>query len=400
MATAYYMAVNGQSLFLVVITEELGISRSSFSFSSTMAYIAGMLAAPLGSKYLLRGNARKMIGFGLSLCCLSIALQGLAHTLITFYILSAFRGFAYTLSTIMPFSVLTSRWFARRKAFATSIIMAGSGLGGMLFAPLITGLMQAVGWRNTLLLSAVGCWLITVPLCFIIVRDSPESVGLRPYGENQQGTTVQETGAYPLDPPERLRRRPLFSLFVFALFCVMLTGCTIQHIPAFVQDIGFTPAFAATIVSIYSAFNIVAKMLMGVVFDRFGTKAGVLFGMGGSLGCYCMMLLAYRSPRPAYLVMAALFYGVSLACQTLFAPTLTNKLFGSQRYEILYGSVLIFTNLGVAISNPFISTTFDLFDSYVVTWSACLILSITALVCFFFIIFRAQKVSLPGNVIK
>jgi MFS family permease len=65
----------------------------------------------------------------------------------------------------IPILAAPSQWFEKRRAFVAGLAIAGSGVGGMVLAPVVQILLEKVGFRWTLRLLASG-FLIRARLPF------------------------------------------------------------------------------------------------------------------------------------------------------------------------------------------------------------------------------------------
>jgi len=54
----------------------------------------------------------------------------------------------------LPSIVIVSVYFERRRALATGMAVCGTGVGTIVFAPLVECLLEVYGWRGTLLIEA------------------------------------------------------------------------------------------------------------------------------------------------------------------------------------------------------------------------------------------------------
>ena len=52
----------------------------------------------------------------------------------------------------MAVLISISQYFDKRISFASGLAVCGSGIGSMIFAPLVTFLLDEYGWRATLML--------------------------------------------------------------------------------------------------------------------------------------------------------------------------------------------------------------------------------------------------------
>ncbi len=82
----------------------------------------------------------------------------------------------------VPVMVTLSRWFVKRRGTMMGIVQAGSGIGGLIFPPLVGWLILTSGWRTAYVvlgMIALG-GMITAGL---LLRNDPKAMGLSPDGE-------------------------------------------------------------------------------------------------------------------------------------------------------------------------------------------------------------------------
>ena len=75
-----------------------------------------------------------------------------------------------------------------------SVASIGNGLGGVGLAPLVGLLVLTLGWRTAAQLSGIAILAVVVPLS-LLVRRSPESMGLLPDGDRVDSFQPQGAGA-------------------------------------------------------------------------------------------------------------------------------------------------------------------------------------------------------------
>jgi len=74
----------------------------------------------------------------------------------------------------LPSVVIVGVHFERRRALATSIAVSGTGVGMIVFAPVVEHLLEVFGWRGTLLVEA-GLLLNVCVFAFLYVPPPVES---------------------------------------------------------------------------------------------------------------------------------------------------------------------------------------------------------------------------------
>ena len=140
--------------FLIQVTTEMNISRGVFTLANTIVQGLGIFISPIVSKNLAKGNMRKIQSISIIGFVLAYASYSLAKSPIHLYMSSFFVGLFYLNSTLIPVSMMVTNWFVEKRGIAMSVTMAGIGLGGTIFSPIVTNLLQNYGWRHTYIIMA------------------------------------------------------------------------------------------------------------------------------------------------------------------------------------------------------------------------------------------------------
>lgn len=130
MSTLHYTCFNSFGLFVVPVTEGLGISRAAMSLTMTIGSAASVILAPVAGNMLAKKSVKKCMFLGILVSGLCIFCQGFATSVFHLYFLTLILQAASMFALALPFSVLMLRWFDENRAFATSIIFVGVSLGG------------------------------------------------------------------------------------------------------------------------------------------------------------------------------------------------------------------------------------------------------------------------------
>src|SRR5262249_60491593 len=77
---------------------------------------------------------------------------------------------------------VVARWFSKRRGTALSVLGSASMTGMSLLVPAVTWLIVTTDWRTAYTVIAGVVVVFVIPLCLLVLRDSPESVGLTPGG--------------------------------------------------------------------------------------------------------------------------------------------------------------------------------------------------------------------------
>jgi len=181
-AAAMVGTLPGRTQGLGLVTEplltDLGIDRVSYAQLNLWATIAGALGALGIGRLIDRAGSR------ITLTLVAFALGAVVCVMSTAASFAALAA-GVTLSRALGQSALSvvslamvGQWFTRRidAAMATySIVMS---IGFMTAFPVVGAMVQQSGWRSAWLAIGVALIVVLAPLAWLVVRRSPESVGL------------------------------------------------------------------------------------------------------------------------------------------------------------------------------------------------------------------------------
>lgn len=365
--------------FLIQVTTELDISRSAFTLANTILQGLGIFLSPIVSTKLAKGNMRRIqcisiIGFALSYASYSLA-QNAFHL----YISSFFTGIFFLNATLIPVSMMITNWFTKQRGLAMSIAMAGIGVGGTIFSPVITALLNSHGWRTTYQIMAVIILVIAFPAAFFILKKSPQEMGLKPYGSEeatQQKTSKKQSAAITISVKES-QKKMFFWLFIFGMLCngLINTGA-LGHFPPAIEEM-HGPQVQALIISMYSLIGIFGKIVLGWLNDHYGVVIST------SIGCITFaisFIFMFLGDNVSMLYIMAVLFGLGDAIGTVTPPLVTSAIFGAEKYGAAYGIANSFTQIGLSLGALMVAAIYDASGSYNVAWILLLILTACTLV--------------------
>lgn len=380
MGTFFTLLLSCLSLFTVPICEDLGISRSAFSTFSTILSVMGMILSPIAGKLCATKNTRMIMTGTLIIGVIGYIGISFVQNVGLLYALAVIIGFGSSFCTTVPIAVILTRWFVKARGTAMSITFAGSSIGAMILSPIISKIIADTSWRAAIRYLGIGMLVVLVPLVFLIIRTKPEDKGLKALGADE--APAAGTGSAPANdvglPLKELQKKPIFWIYVLAIFIMLLTMGAMYHMAAHVSMI-VDAAAAAKFVSIFSLIAIGGKLLMGAVFDK-SLTGGILLGTVSMALCFVFLLIAKNFTM---LLPVALFYGLGSAHATIFPPTLTGRFFGSKYYGEIFGFVNSFASLSMAVNGLVMAALFDATGTYTLAWIFGLAAAILATVLLF-----------------
>jgi MFS family permease len=185
-AAAMVGSLPGRTQGLGLVTEallgELGIDRVSYAALNFWATIIGSAGA-LGVGYAVdRAGSRTvlttvLLALGSVVCFMS--LSG-SYTQLAIWI-TLTRALGQSALSVVSLAIV-GHWFVRRIDTAMAVYSVAISIGFMTAFPLVGASVQAWGWRVAWLGIGIAIVAVLAPLAFIVVRRTPESIGLAPDG--------------------------------------------------------------------------------------------------------------------------------------------------------------------------------------------------------------------------
>ena len=134
-------------LYVEPFEDDFGWSRAEVSFAFSIALLSGGVAGRLIGRWIDMRGPREVILVGAVMTALSYALLTTSSELWQWYAFSAVNGVFRQMMFFIPFQALISRWFARRRAMALSILGTGFSLGGVVVVPAMRLVIDSAGWQ-------------------------------------------------------------------------------------------------------------------------------------------------------------------------------------------------------------------------------------------------------------
>jgi MFS family permease len=356
---------NSNAIFFGPVKEDLGLSSAQTSLIFSLSRAQGSVAGPLVGWIVDRFGARPMvIAGGLAASLGFILLSGIhnywLYLLVFIGVVSTGRsaGLGQTLLRAV------NKWFIRRRSLAMSICITGFTSGGAVLLPLITLGVHTIGWRNVMLYSGIFMAVITVPLAMLI-RPSPESMGLEPDGDNAPesgGRRRTSASAVPYDfsVGEALRTRTFWVLMIGAILRTSLWGGIAVHAVEILVWRGMDSQEAGFLFSLMFLLAVPMRLGAGALGQRFPVQPPLFVGEVLA-GAAMANLLFLPGLFPLYLFVVLL--SVEQGSSTLHWVALGNY-FGRTNFATLMGIMSTCFNIGMLLTPLYAGWIFDRTGSY------------------------------------
>ncbi len=359
--------------FLKPMVADLHVDRASFSLVIALGLFLYGAFMPVVGHLVDRFGARPVTASGCVVLAASLVLTGYCRSILELalvYGVLAAIGLAATGPVVA--NAIVSRWFVARRGTAVSVL-GSAAMGGMsLMVPTVAWLILAVGWRMTY--AVIGLFVLTclLPLCLVVVRDSPESMGLAPDG-------VRETVPAATAVAERTRMSTAATTVAFwqlagSFFtCGFSMSLLSSHGVPMLTDHGYTPLFASWTFGVLGGASILFTALLGPASDRVGRRPVLAAIYAGRAAVFAGLFLI--RDHPAALLAVAVVGGLTMAGTMAMTSALTADIYGRFSVGTILGAIFLVHQTGAAIGSWLAGAVFEATGGYGLVYViACAIL--------------------------
>ncbi len=355
----------GFSLYFLPVLNELHLSRAATSLPFSLAKLEAALVGPLAGYLIDRFDIRLMMALGTVMAGAGFILLALTHSYIAFVaVFIGLMGTGFQTGFNHASMAAVNNWFLTKRSIAMSVLQTGQAIGGVILTPLVAIAVLNYGWRTAAMLSG-GVVFLLVPLS-LLVRRSPESMGLLPDGEPPPSRTTTR-----LSRPSRALvefsthdalRTPAFWLIAafHSLRNIPYSGVTVHLVPLLVWK-GVEESHAAFFVGLMSFCAILVRLLAGWLGDRWSKqKIGALGVFLGALG---LVILLYSEGSLWHM---ALFVSLFAFADGINSVTwaLVGDCFGRKNFATIRGWIGMTQSLATMPAAVFTGWVYDQTHSY------------------------------------
>jgi OFA family oxalate/formate antiporter-like MFS transporter len=337
------------SLFAAPLSREMGWTTPQIMLGPLVAGSCGLATAPLIGALSDRFGARRIVllSFLIEVCVVA-SFHNLDSWLPGYWLRYGALALLCMGTTQVAFSRIISSWFNRRLGLALGIALAGVGVGGFGWSWLVQQLIDLYGWRNAYLGVAGIIACLTIPALFLLLRETPATLGL---GVDGQPGTAAVPGAVVAGMSLRQAIvSPQYRLMAltFFLFGLSLQGAQLNLIPMLTSR-GVSAQVAAHTQAIMLLTLIFGRVSSGFLLDRFfAPRVSQAFLLAPIAGIAALALGATGWPA----LVSAMGIGLAVGGESDVIAYLVRRYFGLREYSRIYGTFFSFFGAGASLG-PF-----------------------------------------------
>jgi MFS family permease len=351
---AFPIVVSSFAIFFRYYIQEFHAGRAAISLALTIHnFVAAFLAVRIGSLS-DRFGARKVILPGLGILGLVLlSAQAIGSKVWQLYVFYAVLGVVSNATTSVPYGVIVSRWFNRRRGLALGLTQVGLGVGAIVMPALMHLLIARYGWRSAFAISAGAVLIIPMSMIALFLKEPSQPASLlvdSPSGQIE-GLDWRD-----------IRKARTFWLMTagFVLVGASVQACVI-HIGPLLSDRGAPATFATLAVSVTGLAMLAGRAGAGYFLDRyFGPHVAMVLFAIAALG---MALLA-SGVTGEFAVLSVFMVGLAFGAELDIIAYLISRYFGLHALGVAFGVAFGLFVLAGGIGPLLMGLAFDRTGSY------------------------------------
>ena len=357
--------MHGFNVFIIPIQKELALSSAQIALIFSIARAEGGAEGPFAGWLIDRFGSRRLLIWGILLSAAGFFLLARVNSLLGFALvylgvvsLGATVGYMHALLTNV------NMWFIRHRAMAMSIFSSGFTLGGAILVPLMTLIVLRTDWRVAAIIAGALSLAVALPLT-LVIRPSPESMGLVPDGDSRPAQSSQRSSSPPIEEEEyglkeAIRTRAFWFLLLGNGFRQIGRSAIVINLVPILVSRGATQQLAANLVGLLLVVSLFCRVPIGMVADRWSKPAILSVSMVIQVVAFGFLLLGGSAWfLYAYIVFAGM--GDSAA---IISWAALGEYFGRRRFASLRGIISFSYSWGIVAAPAFAGWVFDIRQSW------------------------------------
>jgi sugar phosphate permease len=340
-------------VLIVPLEDEFGWSRATISFALGVNLLLFGAIGPFAAAVMDRFGARRTITLALAATAAGVVLtpamrQPWQLILLWGVVVGLSTGFVGGFLA----AYIAGRWFRAREGLVVGLLTAANAAGQLVFLPTVAALVTHFGWRIMSLVLA-GAVILFLPLPAVLMRNRPEDIGLRPYGDLGAAKRDTTPAGNPVTVALRAfamgaRHRDFWLIAGGYFVCGATTNGLIgTHLIAACVDHGLSEIAGAGLLATTGVFALLGGTLAGWLSDRWDNRL-LLCAYYGFRGL-SLLYLPFAFDLSIYgLPVFSVVYGLDWIASAPPTVRLLTGVVGPERIGIMVAWITVIHQIGSA----------------------------------------------------
>ena len=254
-----------------------------------------------------------------------------------------------------------------KRSFAFGLGTAAGSAGMFVFAPISQGLIDALGWSDSLI--AVAVLMLLIPLLAIPLRGNSSTSR---FASEEFDQTIREALR------EAIASKGYLLLTSGFFVCGFQVAFITAHFPAYISDLGIASKWAVVAIGLIGFFNILGSLASGIIGQHYSKPIFLsLIYIARSIAVTAFLLLP---ASPTTIVVFSIVMGILWLSTVAPTNALVAIMFGTRYLGMLGGIVFFSHQVGSFLGVWMGGVLYDAYGSYDAVWWLGVVLGIFAAV--------------------
>ena len=354
----------GLSFFVAPVCAELGFGRGSFTLYYSLMVATGAVAISVLGGYMNRKGVKTVALVSAFWCCVCLWGFSLSHSLWMFYVAGALMGFFGTSCVYLCANLIVQKSYSSEGASAVlGVVMAGSGIGGVLWSNVTPLILDGLGWRSSYRVLGI-LWMALILVSVVVLGKEKQADFVAASGHASGGSSKKEA-----------LRSGKFFMAVTVMCVLTVCSCISQQLPSLLEGMGFDAGQVGVMISVMTGSSAVGMVMEGMLCSRFGCRRVLPAVVVGYAVGY-LMLSSAGLAYPALVLMAC-----GSGSITTLMPVMVRQVFGGRDYAAIWSVVITYSSVASFLATPVWGMVYDMFGSYAPALFTMPVLLGVSLVC-------------------
>jgi len=355
-AMTFFLSAPGQtysiSVFIDVYIEEFEFSRTLISSAYSIATImSGILLVFMGKAIDKYGVKKILIIVTVMLGITTFYNSFISSIYMLFFGFILLRYFGQGSMTLIP-NTLVPQWFEKRRAFAMSLASIG-GLLSMLAVPSFNlWMISIIGWENAWRIWGLILIIGFVPIVLLFTSNKPEDLGMTIENDLQTSKeniekALLEVDAKSFSLKEAVKVKEFWIVGIISMIPAMFSTGLAFHFFTIMSLQGIEKDSAGVILGLMALPAFIMPFISKIVIEKY--KVNHILSITLSMTIVSMIYLMIGVTNTFTAVMLILFYGLSVAIQSLTTNVIWPNYFGRKHLGSIRGAATVFMVIGSAL---------------------------------------------------
>ncbi len=363
---------SAKNAYFQPVAEALGFSRGAFGLSDTFRYATTAITTMFFHRLVERFGTKKLMCAGLVFYAMSMLVNSVSNTLIGFYVGGIFLGLGVAFAASTMASVIINKWFTKNKGTVLGVVLAanaaGSAVAILLLEPLIYS--DGLGYKNAYFITAVAV-LIVFAIFAVFYKDKKVDGTSENTKSDKKDRVKTDWEGFEY---EELAKKPAYYAVIISLAVYALMSVSPVATPHF-KDIGFSGEFIALSLSIGMVGLAASKILVGIIYDRWGVKIAVNICLFMALAAK-LILFFLTAETGALAITYTVLISIATPLETVMISIIVLELFGKKSFNKALAITTSLFTVGHALNAPLLNLPYDFMNNYNISFIASTVASV------------------------